>query len=84
MLHQESFFVIFHLGKNYRELDYRLSITEAAIEMFIENSYTQIIPLNIVLLRSSFAQNARAVHQRDFGKVRQAKQIKSIQVYDKW
>ena len=45
---------------------------------------TQITPLHIVLLRSSSAQNVQAVHQIDFGKVRQAKQIKSTQVYDKW
>ena len=55
--------------------------------MFLKNSctlyYTQIIPINIVLLRSSYAQNVQAVHQGDFGKVRQAKQIKSTLVYDK-
>ena len=54
-----------------------LLLTEAAIEMFLENICTlydtQIIPYNIVLLRSF-----------SFGKVRQAKQIKSTQVYDKW
>ena len=54
-----NFFVIFHRGKNFRELDHRLSLTEAAIEMFLENSCmlydTQIVPLNIVLWRSSSA-----------------------------
>ena len=48
--------------------------------MFLENSCTfydrQIILLNIVILRSSLAQNA--VHQRDFGKVTQAKQINPL------
>ena len=56
--------------------------------MFVENSCTfygkQYILLNIVLLTSSLAQNVQAVYQRDFGKVRQVKQIKSTQVYDKW
>ena len=37
--------------------------------MFLKNSctlyYTQIIPINIVLLRSSYAQNVQAVHQGD-------------------
>ena len=65
----------------------RLLLTEAAIEIFPENTCTfydrQIILLNIVTLRSSLAQNDQAVHQRDFGKVRQAKQIKTTQVYDK-
>ena len=55
--------------------------------MFLENSCTfydrQVILLNIVILRSSLAQNSQAVHHRDFRKVRQAKQIKSTQVYDK-
>ena len=36
-------------GKNFRELDHRLSLTEAATEMFLENTRmlydTQIIPL---------------------------------------
>ena len=56
--------------------------------MFLENGCTfydrQIILLNIVVSRSSKAQNVQAVHQRDFGKVRQVKQTKSTQVYDKW
>ena len=43
----------------------------------------QIILLNIVVLRSFWAQNAQAAHQRDLGKVRQAKQIKSTEVYKK-
>ena len=54
---------------------------------FLENSYTfyvrQIILPNIVLLRSSLTRNVQVVHQREIGKVRQAKQIKSTQVYDK-
>ena len=37
----------------------------------------QIILLNIVVLRCSSAQDAQAVHQRNFRKIRQAKQIKS-------
>ena len=53
----EHFFVMLHRGKNFRELHHRLSLTEAAIEIFFENSCmlydTQIIPLNIVLLKSS-------------------------------
>ena len=55
--------------------------------MFLENSCTfydrRVMLLNIVILRSSLAQNVQAVHHRDFEKVRQAKQIKSTQVYDK-
>ena len=55
--------------------------------MLFENSCTfydrQIMLLNIVILRSSLAQNAQAVYHRGFGKVTQAKQIKSTQVYDK-
>ena len=43
--------------------------------MFLENSCTfydrQVILLNIVILRSSLAQNSQAVHHRDFRKVRQ-------------
>ena len=73
-----------HGGKNSREIDHRFSFTKATIDMFLGNSCmlndTHIIPLNIVLLRSSSAQNVQTVHQRDFGKVRQAKQIKSTQV----
>ena len=46
---------MFNGGKNFRELDHRLSFTEATIDMFLENSCTlydtQIIPLNIVLLK---------------------------------
>ena len=45
---------------------------------------TDKLLLNIVLLKSSQAQNTPAVHQRDFGNVRQAKQIRSTQVYEKW
>ena len=55
--------------------------------MFLENSCTlydtQIILLNVVLLMGSEVQNVQAVHQRDFGKVRQAKHTKATQVYDK-
>ena len=55
--------------------------------MFPENGCAfynrQIILLNIVLSRSSEAQNVQAVHQGDFGKVRQFKLNKSTQVYDK-
>ena len=66
----------------------RLLLTEAAVEMFLENSCMfydrQVMLLSIVILRSSLAQNVQAVHHRDFEKVRPAKQIKSTQVYDKW
>ena len=69
-------------------LDYRLSLTEPAIEMFFENGCTfydrQIILHMKVLSRNSKVQNVQAVHQSDFGKVRQVTQIKSSQVYDKW
>ena len=45
------------LGELSKILDHRLTLTEAAIEIFLENSYTfydrQIILPNIVLLRSS-------------------------------
>ena len=55
---------------------------------FLENSAmfnnTQIILLNIVLVKRSRAQNVQIVYQGDFGKVRYAKHIKSTQVYDKW
>ena len=55
---------------------------------FLENSAmfnnTQIILLNIVLVKRSRAQNVQIVHQGDFGKVRYAKHIKSTRVYDKW
>ena len=37
----------------------------------------QIILLNIVVLRCSSAEDAQAVHHRNFRKMRQAKQIKS-------
>ena len=51
------FFVMLHRGKNFRENDPRPSLTETATEIFLENSCvlygTQIIPLNIVLSRSS-------------------------------
>ena len=64
----------------------RLTLKEAAKEEFLENSYTfyvrQIILPNTVLLRSSLT-HVQVVHQREIGKVRQAKQIKSTQVYDK-
>ena len=57
LLYQESFLVMPHRGKNFRELDNRLSLTESAIEMSLENSCmlydAQIIALNIVLLGSS-------------------------------
>ena len=44
----------------------------------IQLSYDrQIILLNIVVLRCSSAQDAQAVHHRNFRKIRQAKQIKS-------
>ena len=82
LLHQEHFLVILHhfiitrilesLSVLSKFLDHRFSLTEAAIEVFLENSYTccdrQIILLNIVLLRSSF--NAQAAYWRDLGKVR--------------
>ena len=65
----------------------RLLLREAVREMFLENSCTfhnrQIVLHNIVILRSSLAQIVQAVHHRDFGRVRQAKQIKPTQVYDK-
>ena len=68
-------------------LDHRLTLKEAAKEEFLENSYKfyvrQIILPNIVLLRCSLTRNVQVVHQREIGKVRQAKQIKSTQVYDK-
>ena len=87
LLYQEIFLVMLYCHKNFRELDPKPSLTEAVIEMFLENSCTlydtQNIPLNIVLWRSSQAQNVQAAHQRNFGKVWQAKQIKSTQVYDK-
>ena len=64
--------MMFHSGKNFRELDHKLSLTESVIEMLPENSctlyVTRLIPLNIVVLR----------------KVGQAKEIKSTKVYDKW
>ena len=48
---------MFNDGKNFRELDHRLSFTEATRDMFLENSctlyVTQIIPLNVVLLKNS-------------------------------
>ena len=74
--------------KNFRELDPRSSVTDVAIEIFYENSCTifdrRTIPLNIVLWINFSTQNSKLFHQRNFGKVRHAKQIKSIQVYDKW
>ena len=75
------------LGELSQILNHRLTLKEAAKEEFLENSYTfyvrQIILPNIVLLRSSLTRNVQVVHQREIGKVRQAKQIKSTQVYDK-
>ena len=35
LLHQESFFVMLHRGKNFQELDPRPLLTEAAIQMFL-------------------------------------------------
>ena len=35
LLHQESFFVMLHRGKNFKELDPRPLLTEAAIQMFL-------------------------------------------------
>ena len=72
-------------NKNFRDvssksLEHRLSLTETAIEMFLENGCTfydrQITLLHIVLSRCYKAQNVQAVHQRDFRKARQVKQIK--------
>ena len=55
--YQESFFIMLHGGKNFREFNFTLSQAEAAIEMLHENGCmlydTQIIPLNIALLGSS-------------------------------
>ena len=45
---------------------------------------TQIIPINIVLSRSSYAQTVQAVLQGAFWKVRQSKKIKSTEIHDKW
>ena len=79
--------ILKRLGELPQILDHRLTLTEAAIEKFLENSYTfydrQIILPRIVLLRSSWTRNVRFVNQRKIGKVRQAKQIRSIRVYDK-
>ena len=65
----------------------RVLLTEAAVEMFLENSSTfynrQVLLLNIVILRSSLVQNVQAVHHSDFKKLRKAKQTKSTQVYGK-
>ena len=75
------------LGELSQILDHRLTLKEAAKEEFLENTYTfyvrQIILSNIVLLGSSLTRNVQVVHQREIGKVRQAEQIKSTQVYDK-
>ena len=69
------------IGELSKILDHRVSLIEAALEEFLENVRTfydrQIVLLNIVLLKSSWAQNAQAVHQRHLGNVRQAKQIHS-------
>ena len=75
-----------HGGRNFRELDHKLLFTGSTIEIFLENNCTlyydtQIIPPNIVLLWSSSTPNVQVVHQTDFRKVRQAKQIKSTQVH---
>ena len=74
-------------GELSQILDHRLTLKGAAKEEFLENSYTfyarQIILTNIVLLRSSLTRNVQIVHQMEIGKVRQAKQIKSTQLYDK-
>ena len=81
-------------SKNFRELrwslinlDHRLTFKEAAKGKPFENSYTfyvrQIMLPSIVLLKSSLTRNVQVVHQKEIGKVRQAKQIKSTQVYDK-
>ena len=68
-------------------LEHRLTLKEVVKEEFLENSYTfyvrQIILPNIFLLRGSLSRNVQVVHQREIEKVRQAKQIKSTQVYDK-
>ena len=75
------------LGELSQIVDHRFKLKEAAKEEFLENSYTfyarQIILTNIVLLRSSLTQNVQVAYQREIGKVWQAKQIKSTQVYDK-
>ena len=59
--------VLKSLGVLYKILDLRVLVTETAIEMFLENGSTfynsQIILLNIVLQRSSYAQNCQAVYQ---------------------
>ena len=58
-----------------------LELYTLLLEEFLENGRTfydrQIVLLNIVLLKSFWTQNAQAVHQRDLGNVRQAKQIHS-------
>ena len=55
--------------------------------MLVEDSCTfygrEIILLDIVLSRSSKAENIQSVLHSDFGKVRQAKIIRSTQVYEK-
>ena len=75
------------LGELSQILDHRLTLKETAKEKFLKSGYTfyvrQIILPNIVLLRSSLTRNVQVVHQREIRKVRQAKQIKSFQVYDK-
>lgn len=51
----------------YKILDLWLLVTETSIEMFLENGSTfyvsQVILLNIVLQRSSYAQNFQVVYQ---------------------
>ena len=75
------------LGELSQILDHRLTLKEAVKKEFLENSYMlyvrQIILPNIVLLRSFLTRNVQVVHQREIGKVTQAKQSKSTQVNDK-
>ena len=65
----------------------KLSLKEVAIKVLIKNGCTfydtQIILLNKVILKSSRAQKAQVAHQRYLGKVRQGREIRSTQVYDK-
>ena len=62
-----------NLGELSKVLDPRLSPTESAIEMFLENICTfydrQIMLLNIVLLSSPYTQNVQAVHQGNLEKL---------------
>ena len=63
------------LGELSQILDHRLTLTEAAIEIYHEYNYTfcerQIIMPNIVLLRSSKTRNVQASHQSEIEKIRQ-------------